>query len=93
MSHFIRRFNYTNNVLGSINLINAAVRYEAECFVFTSSIAVYGAITPPMHEDQSAHPEDPYGIAKLAVELDLHAAYRMFGLEYCIFRPHNVYGE
>ena len=38
-------------------------------------------------------PEDPYGIAKYAVELDLAAAQRMFGLDYTIFRPHNVYGE
>ena len=38
-------------------------------------------------------PEDPYGIAKYAVELDLAAAHEMFGLDYTIFRPHNVYGE
>jgi UDP-glucose 4-epimerase len=93
LSHFIRRFNYTNNVIGSINLINEAVRHEIDCFVFTSSIAVYGAIDPPMREDQRPNPEDPYGIAKLAVELDLAAAARMFGLRHVIFRPHNVYGE
>ena len=38
-------------------------------------------------------PEDPYGIAKYAVELDLAAAHEMFGLDYTVFRPHNVYGE
>jgi UDP-glucose 4-epimerase len=38
-------------------------------------------------------PEDPYGVAKYAVELDLRAAHEMFGLNYVIFRPHNVYGE
>ena len=42
LSHFIRRFNYTNNVIGSVNLINAAVNHDVKCFVFTSSIAVYG---------------------------------------------------
>jgi UDP-glucose 4-epimerase len=93
LSHFIRRFNYTNNVVGSVTLVNEAVRHNVECFVFTSSIAVYGAIEPPMREDQVPHPEDPYGIAKLAVEQDLAAAHRMFGLPYVIFRPHNVYGE
>src|SRR5271166_2604250 len=93
LSHFIRRFNYTNNVLGSINLINEAVRHEVECFVFTSSIAVYGAVTPPMREDQRPCPEDPYGVAKLAVELDLAAARHIFMLPHVIFRPHNVYGE
>jgi UDP-glucose 4-epimerase len=94
LSHFIRRFNYSNNVLGSINLINAAVNHGVKSFVFTSSIAVYGAAPElPMTELTAASPEDPYGIAKLAVEQDLKAAHEMFGLDYIIFRPHNVYGE
>ena len=93
LSHFIRRFNYTNNVLGSMTLINEAVRHEVKCFVFTSSIAVYGAEQTPMTEDTTPQPEDPYGIAKLAVEQDLRAAKRMFDLDHVIFRPHNVYGE
>lgn len=93
LSHFIRRFNYQNNLIGSINLINASVRHEVKCFVFTSSIAVYGALKPPMREDMRPVPEDPYGVAKLAVELDLYAAHHMFGLNYVVFRPHNVYGE
>ena len=38
-------------------------------------------------------PIDPYGIAKYAVELDLNSARSLFGLNYIIFRPHNVYGE
>jgi UDP-glucose 4-epimerase len=93
LSHFIRRFNYTNNLIGSMNLINASVNYGAECFVFTSSIAVYGAGQVPMREDMLPQPEDPYGIAKYAVELDLQSAHEMFGLDFIIFRPHNVYGE
>jgi UDP-glucose 4-epimerase len=93
LSHFIRRFNYTNNVIGSANLINEAVKHEVKSFVFTSSIAVYGHAKPPMREDTVPLPADPYGIAKYAVELDLRAAHEMFGLNYVIFRPHNVYGE
>jgi UDP-glucose 4-epimerase len=93
LSHFIRRFNYNNNLIGSINLINGAVNYGTECFVFTSSIAVYGAGQLPMSEEMVPQPEDPYGVAKYAVELDLKAAHEMFGLKYVIFRPHNVYGE
>jgi UDP-glucose 4-epimerase len=46
-----------------------------------------------MTEALTPEPEDPYGIAKYAVELDLAAAHHMFGLDYTIFRPHNVYGE
>ena len=93
LSHFIRRFNYRNNLIGSANLVNEAVKHGVRCFVFTSSIAVYGTNQLPMHEDLTPQPEDPYGIAKYAVELDLRAAHELFGLDYVIFRPHNVYGE
>ncbi|WP_207512793.1 NAD-dependent epimerase/dehydratase family protein [Longitalea luteola] len=93
LSHFIRRFNYDNNLIGSVNLINLAVLHKVDCFVFTSSIAVYGAGQLPMTENMVPEPEDPYGIAKYSVELDLMAARRLFGLNYIIFRPHNVYGE
>ncbi len=93
LSHFIRNFNYTNNLIGSINLINASIRSKVKCFVFTSSIAVYGEGQTPFTESTQPHPEDPYGISKYAVELDLMNANKMFGLNYIIFRPHNVYGE
>ncbi|MBS1926150.1 MAG: NAD-dependent epimerase/dehydratase family protein [Bacteroidetes bacterium] len=94
LSHFIRRFNYTNNLIGSINLINASINTgTVKCFVFTSSIAVYGKNQLPMTEALMPAAEDPYGVSKLAVELDLKAAHEMFGLNSIIFRPHNVYGE
>jgi UDP-glucose 4-epimerase len=93
LSHFIRRFNYQNNLIGSVNLINASVNHDVECFVFTSSIAVYGPNQVPMREEMVPAPEDPYGVAKLAVEQDLRACHAQFGLPYIIFRPHNVYGE
>lgn len=93
LSHFIRRFNYNNNLIGSINLINESIKHKVKCFVFTSSIAVYGAGQLPMREEMVPMPEDPYGVSKFAVELDLKAAHEMFGLNYVVFRPHNVYGE
>lgn len=93
LSHFIRRFNYTNNLLGSVNLLNQSVLAGVKRFVFTSSIAVYGAGPLPLKEEHTPRPEDPYGVAKLAVEMDLHAAHEMFGIDYTVFRPHNVYGE
>ena len=93
LSHFIKRFNYENNLMGSINLINASVNHNVECFIFTSSIAVYGKNQLPMTEDLTPVPEDSYGIAKLAVEQELKASKEMFDLDYVIFRPHNVYGE
>jgi UDP-glucose 4-epimerase len=93
LSHFIRRFNYNNNLIGSINLINESIKHKVKCFVFTSSIAVYGAGQVPMTEATTPMPEDPYGVSKYAVEMDLRSAHEMFGLNYVIFRPHNVYGE
>ncbi|MDP4150144.1 MAG: NAD-dependent epimerase/dehydratase family protein [Bacteroidota bacterium] len=93
LSHFIRRYNYNTNLIGSINLINESVKHKVKCFVFTSSIAVYGKGQLPMTEEMTPEPEDPYGVSKYAVELDLRAAHEMFGLNYAIFRPHNVYGE
>ena len=94
LSHFIKRFNYNNNLIGSVNLINASVNHGVKCFVFTSSIAVYGTNDDlPLRETHAPHPEDPYGVAKLAVEQDLRITKEMFGMDYVIFRPHNVYGE
>jgi UDP-glucose 4-epimerase len=93
LSHFIRKYNYENNLVGSVNLINESIRHEIERFVFASSIAVYGTNRTPMTEELFPMPEDPYGIAKYAIELDLKSAHEMFGMDYTIFRLHNVYGE
>src|SRR3989304_1297135 len=90
LSHFIKRFNYNNNFIGSVNLINQSIIHKLKCFVFTSSIAVYGKNPPPMTEDTKPMPEDSYGIAKYAVEQELEVSNKMFGLNYIIFRPHNV---
>ena len=92
LSHFIKRFNYMNNVIGSMNLLNAAINSGVQAFVFTSSIAVYGSTSPPMSEDDLPAPEDSYGIAKYSVEMELRACRDLFGLNYVIFRPHNVFG-
>ncbi len=93
LSHFIKRFNYENNLIGSVNLINLSILHRIKCFVFTSSIAVYGKNQLPMTETMIPEPEDSYGIAKYAVEQELKISYSIFGLPYIVFRPHNVYGE
>jgi UDP-glucose 4-epimerase len=93
LSPFIRKYNYETNVVGSANIVNACVKHGVRCLIFTSSIAVYGHQEPPFFETTQPSPADPYGIAKYAVELDLKAANEVFGLNYVIFRPHNIYGE
>ncbi len=92
LSPFIRNYNYVNNVLCSINIVNACVNSDVKKLIFTSSMAVYGEGNPPFNESQLPAPEDPYGIAKYAVEQDIALAKSMFGLEYSIIRPHNVVG-
>ena len=92
LSPFIRNFNYSNNLLCSINVINRCIKHNVKKVIFTSSMAVYGANSVPFTEDMQPKPEDPYGIAKYAVELDLKQAHDQFGLRYSIVRPHNVVG-
>ena len=92
LSHYIKRFNYKNNLDGSVNLLSCAVNHGSKVFVFSSSIAVYGSGKVPFNEMITPRPQDPYGIAKYAFELELKATRRIFGLPYVIFRPHNVYG-
>ncbi len=92
LSPFIRNYNYTNNVLCSVNLINESINYNTKKFIFTSSMDVYGWGNPPFDETQLPSPISPYGIAKYAVEQDLKQANEQFGLRYSIIRPHNVVG-
>lgn len=91
LSPFIRSFNYKNNLIASVNVINQCVKHECK-LIFTSSMAVYGAGKPPFTEKTPRAPIDPYGIAKTAVEQDIKQAHNQFGLRYTIVRPHNVVG-
>lgn len=92
LSPFIRTYNYMNNVVATSNLINASIKYGVKRFVFTSTMAVYGDGTPPFSEDSPRNPIDPYGVAKMACEMDLEIAGVQHGLDWCIIRPHNMYG-
>lgn len=90
LSPFIRKFNYENNLIGSINIINACINYNVKKLINFSSFATYGDGNPPFKEDHPRNPKDPYGIAKLAIEMDLKEAYEHFGLKYSTILPHNV---
>jgi len=92
LSPFIRKYNYTNNVVATANVINACITHDVKRIVFTSSMAVYGEGVPPFDEKDLPKPVDPYGIAKYACEMDIHVAGEQHGLDWCIIRPHNVYG-
>ncbi|MFY0608241.1 MAG: NAD-dependent epimerase/dehydratase family protein [Cyclobacteriaceae bacterium] len=92
LSPFIRKFNYENNLLATASVVNFCINHNVERLIFTSSMAVYGAGQAPFAETDPVAPIDPYGIAKYACEMDIKVASEQHGLEYCIIRPHNVYG-
>jgi UDP-glucose 4-epimerase len=94
LSPFIRKFNYTNNIVETAAIVNQCIEHDTK-LVFFSSIAVYGhgRQKPPFRETHVPAPIDPYGIAKYACELDIQAASKQHDLKYTIVRPFNVYGE
>ncbi len=92
LSPFIRRYNYMNNIVATANVVNMCIKYNTKRLVFTSSMAVYGPQNPPFHEDMERKPIDPYGVAKAACEMDIMIAGEQHDLDWCILRPHNVYG-
>lgn len=92
LSPFIRSFNYQNNLVATSKLINQCIKHDVKRLVFTSTMAVYGHGNPPFDESHIPAPVDPYGIAKYACEMDIQVAGEQHGLDWCIIRPHNVYG-
>ena len=92
LSPFIRTYNYQNNLVATANIVNECIRNDVKRLVFTSTMAVYGHGKPPFDESHRPEPIDPYGIAKYACEQDIQVAGEQHGLDWCIIRPHNVYG-
>ena len=94
LSPFIRRFNWSNNSISTANIINCCIEYDVKRLVYTSSMSVYGdgVKGEVFTEDLIPHPLDPYAISKYACELDIQSAGLQHGLDWCIIRPHNVYG-
>jgi len=83
----------TQNIVGaSVSVISAAISNGLKRIVICSSMARYGAISPPFKENMTCHPQDPYGIGKLAVEQYLSNLCVTHGVEYVIAVPHNIIG-
>ena len=93
LSPFIRCYNYDNNLKSTAKIVNECIKHNVKRLVFTSSLAVYGHGEGGIFdEEQQQSPIDPYGVAKYACEMDIKIANEQHGLDYCIIRPHNVYG-
>jgi len=90
-SNYIRAFNHQNNTVTTANIINACVNYNCK-LIFTSSVAIYSGV-PPFNEETQPHPVDSYGVSKYCSEMDIEIAGEHQGLDWCIVRPRNVYGE
>jgi UDP-glucose 4-epimerase len=93
LSPFIRRYNYQNNLVATANIVNECIKHHVKRLVFTSTLAVYGHGDGGFfNELQTPKPIDPYGVAKYGCEMDIQIAGEQHGLDWCIIRPHNVYG-
>lgn len=93
LSPFIRQYNYDNNLKATARIVNQCIKYNVKRLVFTSTLAVYGhGYGGVFDENQIPKPIDPYGVAKYACEMDIQIAGEQHGLDWCIIRPHNVYG-
>lgn len=93
LSPFIRAYNYENNLIATTNVVTNCIKYDVKRLIFTSTLAVYGhGYGGLFDEKQIPKPIDPYGVAKYACEMDIQIAGEQHGLDWCIIRPHNVYG-
>jgi UDP-glucose 4-epimerase len=81
------------NIMGAATAVfSAAISKDVKRIVHCSSMARYGAITPPFREYMPCKPRDPYGISKLAAECMLKNLCDTHGVEYVIAVPHNIIG-
>ena len=93
LSPFIRTYNYDNNLKATAGIVNECIKNNVKRLVFTSTLAVYGHGDGGIFdENQILKPIDPYGVAKMGCEMDIQIAGEQHGLDWCIIRPHNVYG-
>lgn len=95
LSPFMRKFNYQNNILSTVNIINNCINHKINRLVYASSMSVYGHGKKNgeiFDETLPYAPIDPYAVSKMACEMDIKIANEQHGLDYVIIRPHNVFG-
>jgi UDP-glucose 4-epimerase len=86
------RHDCETNVIGTLNMLEAARHQDVSRFVLASSGAPIGECEPPIHEEMAPHPKSPYGASKLAGEGYCSAYYGSFDVETVALRFGNVYG-
>jgi NAD dependent epimerase/dehydratase len=81
------------NVLGTMNVAQAALQHKVERVVHTSTSEVYGsAQTVPMTETHPLEPQSPYAASKLAADKLMDSYHRSFDLPVSVLRPFNTFG-
>ncbi len=87
------KFDAYNNIVGTINLLEACRRYHVRKIVFLSSSAVYGDPDYlPIDENHPLKMISPYGISKHTAEHYLYVYYHNYNIDYVVLRLANVYG-
>ena len=82
-----------NNIIGTINILNAAVQNKCFNMVFSSTAAVYGSpVYLPVDESHPTNPENYYGFTKLEIEKYMDWYSRLKGLNYAALRYFNAAG-
>jgi len=85
-------FDAQNNVIGTLNLLNAARNADIKRFIYFSSAATYGnPVRLPVSESHPQEPLSPYGASKLAGEKYALMFHRAYGLPSTVIRPFNIY--
>ena len=82
----------SRNLLLSTIVLKSAINHKVKKFIFASSISVYGDAPTPYKESDIPQPKDVYGVNKLAFEQILKIMAKVYGFDYTILRPHNLYG-
>jgi len=81
------------NVLGTLNVAQAALRHGVQRIVHTSTSEVYGtAQSVPITEVHPLEPQSPYAASKVGADKLMDSYHRSFDLPVCVLRPFNTYG-
>ncbi len=89
-------FDASENVMGTVNILEAARHSGVKRVIFASTAAAYGDVTEdklPIHESETLAPMSFYGLTKVTVEKYLQLYHDLYGLDYVALRFANVYGE
>ncbi len=88
-------YDVESNVVATLKMLDAAVKNKVKKVIFISSGGtVYGVPKKiPIQETHSLDPICSYGITKLAIEKYLYLYHHLYGIDYCILRVSNPYGE